>query len=106
MLGLHQTFQRPLEAEAVPIREQLPSPPRREWLELVRYWRDGNTAPVWFLADPRRTDLALIDPRSRGDRRDFAWHFSSLSELGGMRPAGVEWYRMRPPGGLPKKGGR
>jgi hypothetical protein len=104
VLGLHQTFQRPLEAEVVPIHEQLPSPPRREWLELVRYWREGNTAPVWFLADPRRTDLALIDPRSRGDRRDFAWHFSSLSQIGGMRPAGVEWYRLAPPGWFADEG--
>ena len=67
-LGMHQTFRRPLEAEVVAVAPQLASPPRREWLELARYWRDGNTAPLWFLADPRRSDLALIDPRSRADR--------------------------------------
>ena len=39
----------------------------REWLGPVAYWRDGGAAPVWFLADPARTDLALIDPQSRRD---------------------------------------
>ena len=67
-LALHQTFQRPLEAEIVPVSPQLPSPPRREWLELARYWREGHVEPLWFLADPRRTDLALVDPASRGDQ--------------------------------------
>ena len=45
-------------------------PPRHhlEWLGLVDYWRGGGREPVWFLADPRRTDLALIDPQ-RADRR-------------------------------------
>lgn len=104
VLGMHQTFQRPLEAEVVPIEERLPSPPRREWLALARYWRDGNVAPLWFLADPRRTDLALVDPRSRRDRRDFAWRFSSRSELGGMRPAAVAWYRLPPPGWFAEEG--
>ena len=42
----------------------LPSPRGREWLELVKYWNEGGTGPVWFLAEPRRTDLALVDPAS------------------------------------------
>jgi hypothetical protein len=104
VLGMHQTFQRPLEAEAVPIGRRLASPPRREWLELARYWRDGNTAPVWFLADPRRTDLALVDSHSRAGRRDFAWRFSSLSQIGGMRPSAVQWYRLSPPGWFVEEG--
>jgi transmembrane protein TMEM260 (protein O-mannosyltransferase) len=103
-LASHQTFQRPLEAESVPIANRLGSPPRREWLELVRYWHGGRTGPVWFLADPRRTDLALIDPQSRLDRRDFIWHFSSLSQIGGMRPSAVEWYRLSPPGWFADEG--
>ena len=42
---------------------QLPSPPRREWLELVTLLaRPAASDPVWFLADPRRADLALVDP--------------------------------------------
>lgn len=104
VLAMHQTFQRPLEAEDVPMFERLPSPPRREWLELVRYWREHELATVWFLADPRRTDLALVDPRSRKDRSDFGWHFVSLSNLGGMRPAAAHWYRMPPPGWFVEEG--
>ena len=103
-LALHQTFQRPLEAETVPVSPQLPSPPRREWLELVRYWRDGQTAPIWFLADPRRTDLALIDPKSRDVSRDYRWSFSSLSQIGGMRPAAATWYQMTAPGWFAEEG--
>jgi hypothetical protein len=104
VLALHQTFQRPLEAEDGPISQRLPSPPRREWLELARYWKEQHTSPVWFLADPRRSDLALVDPHSRKDRSDFVWHFVSLSNLGGMRPAGLHWYRMPPPGWFVEEG--
>ena len=103
-LAFHQTFQRPLEAEDVSIEPRLASPPRREWLELNRYWREGHSQPLWFLADPRRSDLALIDPRSRTSRLDFNWQFHSLSELGGMRPAAVSWYRMPPPGWFAEEG--
>ena len=57
-LGMHQTFKRPLEAEDVAFSTVLPSPPRLEWLELTKFWRAGRTEPVWFLADPARSDLA------------------------------------------------
>jgi hypothetical protein len=103
-LAMHQTFRRPLQAERVTLTPVLASPPRREWLELTRFWREGHTGPVWFLADPRRTDLALIDPRSRADRLDFAWRWQSLSTLGGIRPAGVHWYRMPAPGWFAEEG--
>lgn len=103
VLGMHQTYRRPLEAETLDL-ETLPSPPRREWLELARYWREGGTAPLWFLADPRRSDLALIDPRSRRDHSDFTWTFTSLSQIGGMRPAAVTWIRMPPPGWFAEEG--
>jgi hypothetical protein len=74
--------------------------PRRqfEWLALVDYWNGGGTAPVWFLADARRTDLALIDPRSRGDVVRYRWSVADRPELGGTRPSGVDWYRLGRPG--------
>jgi hypothetical protein len=103
-LAMHQSFRRPLQAEDVNIAPILPSPPRREWLELAKYWRDGQTAPVWFLADPQRTDLALVDPRSRTERRDFSWSWTSLSALGGMRPSGVQWYQLPAPGWFTEEG--
>lgn len=74
--------------------------PRRqyEWMGLVDYWRGGGTAPIWFLADPRRTDVALIDPQSRLDATRYRWIVSQRPELGGARPAGADWYRLQPPG--------
>ena len=41
----------------------LPAPRDYEWLELTRAWRERDATQTWFVADPRRTDLALIDPR-------------------------------------------
>lgn len=74
--------------------------PRRqfEWLALVDYWKGGGTAPVWFLADARRTDLALIDPRSSRDVTRYRWRVGDRPELSGTRPLGVDWYRFERPG--------
>jgi hypothetical protein len=103
-LAMHQTYQRPLEAEQVAPSPQLPSPPRREWLELVRHWKSGATGPIWFLADPRRTDLALVDPRSRAEAVDFLWSPASRAAFGGSRPASARWIRMREPGWFAEEG--
>jgi hypothetical protein len=103
-LAMHQTFRRPLEAELVGIHPQLPSPPRREWLELAKYWSDGHHEPLWFLADPRRSDLALVDPQSRRDVTRFRWGPSSSPTFGGMRPAAVDWVRMTRPGWFAEEG--
>jgi hypothetical protein len=74
--------------------------PRRqfEWLGLVDYWKGGGTEPVWFLADARRTDLALIDPQSSRDVVRYRWTVANRPELGGTRPLGVDWYRFERPG--------
>ena len=96
-LAMHQTFRRPLEAETVRVEPVLPSPPRREWLELAAFWKTGHTGVVWFLVDPRRTDLALIDPQSRLDVTAIRWAPSSRPVFGGMRPAAVDWVRMQAP---------
>ena len=37
------------------------------------------TQPVWFLADPRRTDLALFDPQSRRDVTQYRWRGRRLA---------------------------
>ena len=52
-----------------------------EWLGPVDYWRTGGTAPVWFLADQRRTDLALIDPQSRHDVVRYRWSVEQRPEI-------------------------
>jgi hypothetical protein len=103
-LAMHQTFVRPLEAEEVGITPQLPSPPRLEWLELAKYWKSGGTGPVWFLADPMRSDLALIDPASRRDFNDLRWPLVARPAFGGMRPSAVRWYRMPIPGWFVEEG--
>ena len=103
-IGMHQSLQRPLEAEVRPVGTILPAPPRREWLELARQWRSGATGQVWFLADSRRTDLSLIDPRARQDSEAFTWDVSSMSMLGGMRPADVALLRLGTPGWFAAEG--
>jgi hypothetical protein len=103
-LAMHQTFVRPLEAEDVGIEPRLASPPRLEWLELVKYWKNGHTEPVWFLADPMRSDLALIDPASRNDATEFQWPLVARPAFGGVRPAAVRWYRLPLPGWFAEEG--
>jgi hypothetical protein len=103
-LAMHQTFVRPLEAEDVGISPQLPSPPRMEWLELVKYWKEGHTEPLWFLADPMRSDVALIDPASRNDSTSFRWPVVEHLEFGGFRPSAARWYRMKLPGWFAEDG--
>lgn len=103
-LAMHQTFVRPLEAEDVGITPQLPSPPRLEWLELVKYWKEGHTEPLWFLADPMRSDVALIDPSSRNDSTSFTWPVVEHLEFGGFRPSAARWYRMKQPGWFAEDG--
>ena len=98
-LAMHQTFVRPLEAEDVGIGPQLPSPPRLEWLELAKYWKAGRTEPVWFLADPVRSDLALDrsakPPRFAPSCAGRSWR-DRPSAACGPRPS--RWYRMPAPG--------
>ena len=101
---MHQTFVRPLEAEEVGIGPQLPSPPRLEWLELVKYWKAGRTEPLWFLADPMRSDLALIDAASLQDSTQFRWPLVARPAFGGMRPSAVRWYRIPAPGWFAEEG--
>ena len=63
----------------------LAAPVRYEWLELARYWLEGGREPIWFLADARRTDLALVDPASRALMRSYRWPADSESLLGGIQ---------------------
>ena len=99
----HYALRRPLQAAALPGVTVVE--PRRsyEWLDLVDYWVGGGRGPVWFFADPKRTDLALIDQRSERERgrpvpTRYRWIVADRVELGGARPTGVDWYRFN---GLP-----
>jgi hypothetical protein len=93
----HYSLWRALQADAsrpLPLVE-----PRRqyEWLGPVEYWKGGGAGPVWFLADPRRTDLALIDPAALQDVSRFPWAVAGRPELSGSRPLGADWYRIAAP---------
>ena len=80
-------------------------PPRlHEWLGPVNYWKAGGQGPVWFLADPRRTDLALIDPQARLDAVAYRWAVDGRPEFSGIRPVGTDWYRLAPPGWFASEG--
>jgi hypothetical protein len=97
-LFAHFALRRALQA-AAPAEIGFVEPSRtNEWAAMVAYWRSGGSSPVWFLADPRRTDLAVVDPRSRQNVRQYRWSAADRLELGGARPTGVDWYRFDRPG--------
>ena len=100
----HYAVRRPLQAADVGTLHVVEPPTQYEWLGLVDYWRKGGTAPVWFLADERRTDLALIDPQSRTDVIRYRWAVQQRPELSGTRPLGVDWYRLGVPGWFAGRG--
>ncbi|NOT28607.1 MAG: hypothetical protein HOP16_21205 [Acidobacteria bacterium] len=92
----HYSLWRALQARPLPSAVE----PRRqyEWLGPATYWKEGGTLPVWFLADPRRSDMALIDPQAMLDVDRYSWAVADRRELGGSRPLGANWYRINPPG--------
>lgn len=69
---------------------RLPAPPKHEWLEVVNYWNGGGREPVWFVADPLRSDLALIRNSRRPVR--YRWGFSPTVLMGGSRPSELDWH--------------
>jgi hypothetical protein len=101
----HYALRRPLQASA-PDGLRVVEPRRSyEWLGMVEYWRDGGRQPVWFLADPRRTDLALIDPQARRSTvTQYRWSVGDHQVLGGTRPTAVDWYRLESPGWFASEG--
>jgi hypothetical protein len=98
MVTSHFELRRSLRAAGPETLPVVYAPHQREWLELVRYWAGGGRGMVWFLANPRRADLDLIDARSRRDVVRYRWQVEDRPELSGTRPAAVDWYRLRPPG--------
>jgi hypothetical protein len=105
----------PVLYQHFPLRRALPAAPPTnvrvveprwnfEWLGLVSYWRSGGESPVWFLADPRRTDPALIDRYAREEMTPFRWAVADRPELGGARPTGADWYRLGTPGWFAAEG--
>ncbi len=77
--------------------QRLPAPSQHEWLEMVKYWNAGGRDEVWLVADPARTDLALVDQALAGGR-SYRWLLPFHSLVGGVRPDVMDWYRLRRPG--------
>ncbi len=81
----------------------LPAPRDYEWLELTRAWREGHDGETWFVADPRRTDLALID-RDHARTRQYRWPFNAAVYVGGARPDELDWHVVTEPGWFLEQG--
>ena len=104
-IGMHQGILRSVQTQNFGAARVLNAPPMREWLELAAYWRDGHTAPVWFLADPARTDIELIDPLSRTLHARYVWHFQRQNFMSGVRPDIVDLIKIdSPPGWFGEEG--
>jgi hypothetical protein len=100
----HHAVGRALRVDAASPLPVVEPPERYEWLGPVEYWKGGGSAPVWFLADPRRTDLALIDPQSLRAVTHYQWAVGQRHVVGGTRPIDADWYRIGPPGWFAGKG--
>jgi hypothetical protein len=104
-VGMHQTLARSAQTVNFGNARVLDAPAMRESSELARYWREGHTGPVWFLADPGRTDLELVDPLSRRLQAHYLWAFDRDRFIGGVRPDIVDLIRIdSPPGWYAEEG--
>jgi len=81
----------------------LPTPRDYEWLEMTRAWREGHDGESWFVADPRRTDLALID-QAHARTRPYRWPFKGAVYVGGARPDEMDWHVVSEPGWFLEQG--
>ncbi len=81
----------------------LPVPRDYEWLELTRKWREGYDGEAWFIADPRRTDLALVD-QAHARTRGYRWPFNGNVYVGGARPNEIDWHILGEPGWFLEQG--
>jgi len=97
VIGMHQGLVRSVQTQDFGGVPMLSAPLMREWLELGRYWREGGVAPVWFLADPARTDIELIDPLSRKVQAHYVWQFPRERFISGVRPDIVDLIRIESP---------
>ena len=81
-------------AAAPRVARTLPAPPQHEWLEAVQYWNDGGRAPVWFVVDPMRASIDLIQ---HGAPARYRWPLPYPVLLNGTRPNEMDWYRVERP---------
>jgi hypothetical protein len=98
IVGAHHRFARVLETRPVSAKI-LPSPVMRESTALAEYWRGGGQAPVWYLSDPARGDLELVDPLSRRVHAHYNWMFSRDAFISGVRPDVLDLVAIESPPG-------
>ena len=102
-IGLHAVSRRAFDWEAMP-RPVLTAPHGREWLRMIESWRKDPRLSIAFVADPRRTDLALFDPHARELVRAYRWGFMEPPFVGGARPGNSDLYLMSAPGWMLDRG--
>jgi hypothetical protein len=105
VIGFHAVTRRAAEwLGSAPDDRVLKAPHGREWLSLIEQWRAAPQTIVWFVADPRRTDLALFDPAARTLHRSYRWGFVEPPFVGGARPGDSDLYAMHQPGWMLDRG--
>jgi hypothetical protein len=90
-------FRRPIVwvgGEMPAISRKLTAPAQHEWLETVKYWNGGGRAPVWFLVDPRRTSIDLVQ---HGEPSRYRWPLPYPVLVSGARPNEMDWYAVDRP---------
>lgn len=73
---------------------QLGAPPQHEWLESVKYWNDGGRASVWFVVDPRRSAIDLVQ---HDEPARYRWSLPYPLLMSGTRPSDADWYKIDRP---------
>jgi hypothetical protein len=72
----------------------LPSPPQHEWLEAVAQLNRRARSPLWYVADPKRTDIDLVQ---HGDPGRYRWPLPYPVLIDGVRPNEMDWYELDAP---------
>ena len=90
-------FRRPIAwvGDAMPaVARTLPAPPQHEWLEPVKYWNSGGRAPVWFVVDPTRTSIDLVQ---HAEPAEYRWALPYPVLMSGVRPDEMSFFRVDRP---------
>ena len=89
-------FRRPIAwlGAGMRVSRTLAAPPQHEWLEAVNYWNSGGVAAVWFVVDPKRSSIELVQ---HGPPAEYRWSLPYPTLLSGIRPNEMDWYRVDQP---------
>jgi hypothetical protein len=90
-------FRRPIVwigAKMPRVQATLAAPPQHEWLEAMRHWNRGGRGPLWFVVDPRRTAIDLVQ---HGEPKRYRWDLPYPVLVSGARPDEMDWYRVDRP---------